>query len=105
YPDSDLARFYTLGVDAVFMGHTHRPFINTVGKTLVVNVGSCGLPRDHGELSSCAVFDTDSGECRILRIPFDAQSVLRTVPRPVHPAVISSFARKEPQKPFGVLAE
>src|SRR5436190_256162 len=45
-PDSDLSKFSTLDYDAVFLGHTHRPFIRTVGSVLVVNVGSCGMPRD-----------------------------------------------------------
>ncbi len=58
YPDSDLSGFSTLEADVVFMGHTHRPFIEKVGETQVVNIGSCGQPRDHGCISSCAVYDT-----------------------------------------------
>jgi predicted phosphodiesterase len=38
----------TNGFDVIVMGHTHRPFIQQFGRTLVINAGSCGLPRDIG---------------------------------------------------------
>ena len=76
-PDSDLSSFSTLDYDAVFLGHTHRPFVRTVGTMLVSNVGSCGLPRDRGDLASFAVYDADSNACEILRVPFSKKELLR----------------------------
>lgn len=51
----------------VFMGHTHRPFVRQTVNTLFVNVGSCGLPRDHGTLGSVCLFDPTEGTANIIR--------------------------------------
>ena len=88
YPDSDLSKFSTLSYDAVFMGHTHRPFIRTLGPMLVANVGSCGMPRDRGNLAGFAVYDVDSNTCEILRVSFSAEQLLKHfsgigIPEPV----------------------
>jgi predicted phosphodiesterase len=77
YPEADLEGFDTLPWDAVFMGHTHRSFSRRRGGRAVVNAGSCGLPRDVGHLASCAIYDTASGECELLRVPFDAEAIIR----------------------------
>ena len=47
--------------DVIIGGHTHRPFTKQVDKTLFVNVGSVGRPKD-GDLRSCyAVVETTDG--------------------------------------------
>lgn len=76
FADSDLSRFSTLGYDAVFLGHTHRPFVRAVGAVSVVNVGSCGMPRDRGNLASFAVYDVESNACEIVRVSFQPEEVL-----------------------------
>ena len=76
YPDGDLAAFESLGFSAIFLGHTHRPFCKKVGETLVVNVGSCGMPRDEGNLASCVLYDTCKNDAKIIRVPFDVGAVL-----------------------------
>jgi putative phosphoesterase len=76
FAESDFSRFSTLDCDAVFMGHTHRPFIRMAGRMLVVNVGSCGMPRDQGDLAGFAVYDTDSNACEILRVRFEPKEVV-----------------------------
>lgn len=94
YPDSDLSR-YTLDAAFVFMGHTHYPFIRSQGKTTYVNVGSCGLPRDQGNLGSVALFDPVEGAVRIIR--FDISKIARTIldsPIPIHSSVIQLFERR-----------
>lgn len=75
-PDADLSRFTALDCDAVFMGHTHRPFVRTAGRVLVVNVGSCGMPRDQGDLASFAVYDSGANTCEILRARFAPEEVV-----------------------------
>ena len=49
YPETDdaeLAAKVDGGARLFAVGHTHRPFIRELGGTLVVNVGSVGLPFD-----------------------------------------------------------
>lgn len=66
YPDSDLSDCEGRA-DLVFMGHTHRPFQRRIGSTTCINVGSCGLPRDHGSLGCVCLFNSETGEVRLLR--------------------------------------
>ena len=61
---------YHQGYDAIFLAHTHRPWTHTVNGQVWINPGSCGYPRDHGTLLSCAVFDTQRGAVQLLRVPF-----------------------------------
>lgn len=81
--------------DFVFCGHTHRPFVRSAGRATVVNVGSCGLPRDDGRYGSVALFDGDSGEVRILRYDLEAEAaqLLEQFPS-LHPSVNRNFARR-----------
>ena len=76
YPDDNLSRFDGLSYAAVFMGHTHHPFVSDRHGMLVVNVGSCGLPRDQGDLLAFAVYDSDSHRCEVLRIHIETQRVV-----------------------------
>ena len=69
----------------VFHGHSHRPSING----FVVNVGSCGLPRDHGGLASCVLFTpTRVPLLEILRVPINPPKSR------VHPHVAAVFRRR-----------
>jgi putative phosphoesterase len=68
-PESaELARFAEAEADFVLYGHTHRQVVKRFGAVLVVNPGSAGDARDHGNgrLLSCAVLDTASAEVRII---------------------------------------
>ena len=90
YPDSDLTPFAGLPYQAVMLGNTHRPFVAPSGEVLVVNVGSCGLPRDRGDLAACATYDTRTGTAEILRVPVPAADVLAQFAgggSAVHPSV------------------
>lgn len=84
YPDSDLSAFGGLAYDAVLMAHTHRPFVTRVGDTLVANVGSVGLPRDVGALSSFAVYDAEANDVEIFRVRLDVPAVLARWGRGMH---------------------
>lgn len=78
YEDSDLALYDDPEADLVFVGHTHRPWIRQNPHTMMVNVGSVGLPRDPGNgcRPSWAVFDTQSGTVRLERIDADPELAL-----------------------------
>src|SRR5437016_4114550 len=52
-----LARLAEVDADFIVLGHTHRAFSAEVGRTLVVNPGSCGEPRDAKQTYSCAALD------------------------------------------------
>ena len=72
YPHSSLlARFAEAEADFVLYGHTHHQLVRRVGRVLVVNPGSAGEARDHGNgrQLSCAVLDTQSEEVAIIDFP------------------------------------
>ncbi|MCY1196978.1 Phosphodiesterase YfcE [compost metagenome] len=96
YPDSDLSRLDNLPFDAVFMGHTHRPFVKDRHGSLICNVGSCGLPRDFGE-SAFAIFDTRTRQIEIVRLEQDLEALRERYPG-VHPSVYAVLARDNPSK-------
>lgn len=61
--------------DVLFIGHSHLPFIRTVGDMILVNPGSVGQPRDGDTRASCAVFDTATLQAEIVRTGYDMESV------------------------------
>ena len=65
YPHSPtLGRFQDFDADIVILGHTHYQMAKRVGRTLLINPGSAGEPRDarNGFQLSYAVLDTETGE-------------------------------------------
>jgi putative phosphoesterase len=102
YPDTDLGPFANTAHAAVFMGQTHRPFVRELNGTLFVNVGSCGLPRDCGNLGSVCLFDDAVGTATIVR--FDIESATEAALRrcgPVAPEVLAMYDRRAPDGCFG----
>ena len=75
YPDTDILNTQLYGeYDFIFEGHTHYRMIRRIGKTLVVNPGSIGLPRDGGK-PSFLVFDTESRELFFEECSYDYNSI------------------------------
>jgi putative phosphoesterase len=66
-----LARFAEAEADFVLYGHTHTQVVRQVGRVLVINPGSAGDARDHGNdrQLSCAVLDTTTHEVRMINYP------------------------------------
>jgi predicted phosphodiesterase len=93
FPDTNLAPLGSLSYDFIFMGHTHRPFVRTEARTCVVNVGSCGLPRDIGSSACFAVYDGDTGQVELIRPALDIELVRRTYPH-AHPTVLAVLDRR-----------
>jgi len=77
YPDSDLSQFGALDTDFVFLGNTHIPFEQEVEGVRVVNVGSCGLPRDGTREACCVLFDSETGKVEFLRTRFDSKQLMQ----------------------------
>jgi predicted phosphodiesterase len=105
YPDSDMDPFKNQLFDAVFMGHTHRPFFLRQGKMMILNVGSCGLPRDQGNLLSCAIYDTGSGAADIFRISMDVDWLVGQYHGRLHQNVVDCLMRKSQGPVFGKVLE
>jgi hypothetical protein len=102
YPDGDLSVFDEVPYDAVFMGHTHHPFVSNRHGTLVVNVGSCGLPRDQGDLLALALYDSDENSSEVLRIHIDTAKIIEHfVLEPVADEVYQCLTRVKPTQVFG----
>ncbi len=53
--------------DVLIVGHTHRTMVTNVGKTLIINPGSLGQPRDpkKSTLRTYAILDTSTWEATI----------------------------------------
>ncbi|MHB8693424.1 MAG: metallophosphoesterase family protein [Solirubrobacteraceae bacterium] len=74
YPDHEaFERFAELSPGLVVLGHTHRPFTRAVGDVMIVNPGSCGLPRDGIRGASYALLDTRTAQVAHERILYDDQ--------------------------------
>jgi putative phosphoesterase len=92
YPDSDLKKYRLNNFDWLFCGHTHRPFIGSIGNKTIVNVGSCGLPRDIGNSFSMAIFDTTNKNVKIERLTIPLDEIIEEYSN-VHPSVIECLKR------------
>ncbi len=92
YPDTDLRDFGSLSYDYIFMGHTHRPFIRREAETCIVNTGSCGLPRDIGNLASFAVYDCAVDRVELIRPRLDIGAIQTKYPA-AHPSVLRCLRR------------
>lgn len=94
YPDTPLGPLTHLPYELVVMGHTHRPFVSRVGHLIVVNAGSCGLPRDQGDAPAFAIYDSDRHTAEICRVRVAPEDVLRAYAGyPIHDAVKSCLFR------------
>lgn len=68
-------RFENVDVDVVVLGHTHIPLVRRVGRTIVVNPGSCGQPRDYDPRASFAVLDLSDCRVSVQRVTYDLMTV------------------------------
>lgn len=77
YPDAPaelLARCGIEGRDAVWMGHTHWPFLRP-GKPWLLNPGSVGQPRDLGGMASWCIVDVETAAVAFRRTEFDVTAL------------------------------
>lgn len=94
YEDGDWQPGDGFAYDVAFVGHTHRAFVRRFGGVQLVNVGSCGLPRDRGDLASFVVYDVERREPLIYRVPFDVEEALERHGAGVAPEVRAVFGRR-----------
>ena len=65
--DEFLRKCGPLSYQFVFAGNTHRPLSRKIASTTFINVGSVGLPRDHGSIGSYGIIDLRTGKVHIRR--------------------------------------
>ena len=60
-------------------GHTHRQFAYWANDRLVLNPGSVGVPREHGDLTQYAILDVTGGtiSSTLRRIEYDVEAAIR----------------------------
>jgi putative phosphoesterase len=79
YPDAKadlLERCAESGYDWVVMGHTHYPMVERVGKTVLVNPGSVGQPRNRIPSAHWALLDTESQQLSLMNATYDVTPVV-----------------------------
>jgi len=65
-----------IGVNALFMGHTHIPFKVEKNGNLICNPGSVGQPRDGDSRASYVVYDSEIHSVEFHRVPYDLTSTI-----------------------------
>lgn len=61
--------------DFLFLGHTHVQMKTRFGRTLVINPGSVGQPKENDPRAAYAVWE--NGEIRLCRITYDVEETIR----------------------------
>jgi putative phosphoesterase len=76
YPDHQhFDRFADLKADFVILGHTHWPLLRQAGDVIIVNAGSCGLPRDEPTGAPFGIIDTRTRQVTLARAEYDESAV------------------------------
>jgi predicted phosphodiesterase len=77
--EDDVGELIAPAPPVMLVGHTHIPFVRTVGQSLVVNAGAVGLPFDGDTRASFALLEWNHGRWRaeIIRLPYDLAQARR----------------------------
>ena len=77
--DEDLRNKIKPPPEVMIVGHTHRPLVRQIDQTLVINVGSAGLPFDRDQRLAYAQITWQNGEWRakIIRVDYDLSQALQ----------------------------
>jgi len=87
YPDAQpelLERCAVQEFDLVVLGHSHYPMSHRIGKTLVVNPGSVGQPRNRQPGAHWAILDTANCSLQFCREAYDSTALVEEC-RQSHP--------------------
>jgi putative phosphoesterase len=105
YPDSTLPNEEVPeGINHVIIGHTHHPFIREHQGVRWINVGSVGLPRDQGNLSSFSILDLARKQSIIYRIPFNVEEVIESCKKTeIHEATVDCLRREAKKEVVGTI--
>jgi diadenosine tetraphosphatase ApaH/serine/threonine PP2A family protein phosphatase len=94
-PGDAAASFTYQHTPVCFCGHTHEPFVFSTGivvkkqryekmaldhgRQYLVNAGSVGQPRDNDWRAAYVIFDPDSLEVELRRVPYDIETTQRKI--------------------------
>jgi putative phosphoesterase len=78
-PDDELRQQIDSSVSIFCTAHTHMPFTRRLGQTLVVNVGSVGLPFDGDRRAAYARLTRERAgwQATVVRVPYDVAATER----------------------------
>jgi hypothetical protein len=67
------------GIGVLAFGHLHIAYTRRWRDLLLVDVGSCGLPRDEDHRAAYAILAWQDGgwQAEIRRVPYDIQEVVK----------------------------
>jgi predicted phosphodiesterase len=71
--EDDVGELIAPAPPVLIVGHTHIPFVRTIGQSLVVNAGAVGLPFDGDPRASFALLEWEAGRWRaeVVRLPYE----------------------------------
>lgn len=75
-------------INLILVGHSHKPFIKTIGNTIILNPGSAGQPRDLNPRASYAVID--NGTPYIRRVSYDIERTVNDLERSALPKPLTN---------------
>ena len=98
YADRPQASFERLakmaGTDVLLFGHTHLPYTKTVGRTLFVNTGSVGKPKDGDPRAGYVLLELGRRrKATMRRVAYDVESAARAIQETDLPAHFADLLR------------
>lgn len=94
YPEGDFSQFENCQFDYVILGHTHIPMIKKINKTLIINPGSVGQPRDQDRRASYALLETKTRQVRFKRVNYARELTCQKVEELNFDARLAEILRK-----------
>jgi putative phosphoesterase len=91
YPDAKIELLEKCALqeyDLIVLGHSHYPMTHRIGKTLIVNPGSVGQPRNGKPGAHWAIFDTSTHSLEFFNEKYD------------YLALVSECKRRNPKLPY-----
>ena len=75
-PDSHLPGLIAEDAKVFLIGHTHQPLIRNFQETMILNIGSIGLPFDGDRRAAYAQIESKNGtwKGKITRVPYDLET-------------------------------
>jgi predicted phosphodiesterase len=70
-------RLHNVDADVICVGHTHYPYVLTVGEKLVLNPGSVGQPRDGDPRAAYAIIEDNRVELK--RADYAIESTIQVI--------------------------
>lgn len=81
-PDATFARIATgAKAEVIACGHTHRPYVKTIGDARFINDGSAGKPKDGDPRACWALLETSAADVRVefRRVVYDVERAAHAI--------------------------